>query len=188
MTIFAKLLHINYRIGVHIYSWYVCSRLKQRPKGVLFRLFANSLQKLEHVHIGDKTVFGKGLTLTVWENGSVSIGSDCHFGNYNSITSSNKITIGHNLLTGANVLITDNSHGTTDRENLSMPPIERPLVSKGEVIIGDNVWIGQNACILPNVSIGDGAVIAAGSVVTHSVPPYSIVAGVPAKIIKQNNL
>jgi acetyltransferase-like isoleucine patch superfamily enzyme len=60
----------------------------------------------------------------------------------------------------------------------------RPLISKGEVVIGDNVWIGEGAMILPNVHIGEHAIIAANSVVTKDIPAYSIAAGVPAKIIK----
>lgn len=57
-------------------------------------------------------------------------------------------------------------------------------VSKGDIKVGDDVWIGQNAIILSGVNIGQGAVIAAGAVVTKDVPPYAIVAGVPAKIIR----
>jgi virginiamycin A acetyltransferase len=56
--------------------------------------------------------------------------------------------------------------------------------SKGDVVIGNDVWIGFNAIILSGVKIGDGAVIGAGSVVTHDVPPYAIVAGCPARIIR----
>lgn len=56
--------------------------------------------------------------------------------------------------------------------------------SKGDIIVDDDVWIGQNAIILSGVHIGQGSVIAAGAVVTKDVPPYAIVGGVPAKIIK----
>ncbi len=56
--------------------------------------------------------------------------------------------------------------------------------SKGPIIIGNDVWIGTNAIILSNVKIGDGTVIAAGAVVTQDIPPYAIVGGVPAKVIK----
>ncbi len=94
-------------------------------------------------------------------------------------------SIGDYLLTGPNVLITDNSHGYNQTaEELSIAPNQRPLYSKREVHIGNNVWIGQNACILPGVTIGDGVIIAANSVVTHDIPAYSIAAGSPAKVIK----
>lgn len=81
--------------------------------------------------------------------------------------------------------ITDNGHGDTDYETLQQVPINRRLHSKGDVTIGNNVWIGDKATILPAVTIGDGAVIAANSVVTKDVPAYSVVAGNPAKVIKQ---
>lgn len=92
---------------------------------------------------------------------------------------------GDNLLTGLWVTITDNSHGKTDYNTLQQPPLMRMVTSKGPVIIGSNVWIGDKATILPNVTIGDGAVIAANSVVTKDVPVYSVVAGNPAKVVKQ---
>ena len=58
------------------------------------------------------------------------------------------------------------------------------MVSKGPVIIGDNVWVGEKATIVANIKIGQGCVIAANSVVTKDVPPYCVVAGCPAKIVK----
>lgn len=57
-------------------------------------------------------------------------------------------------------------------------------LSKGDIIVGDDVWIGQNAIILSGINIGQGAIVAAGSIVTKDIPPYAIVAGNPAKIIK----
>lgn len=65
--------------------------------------------------------------------------------------------------------------------------MNRPLYSRGPVIIGDNVWIGDKATILPGVTVGEGAVIAANAVITKDVPAFSMVAGNPAIIIKQIN-
>lgn len=62
--------------------------------------------------------------------------------------------------------------------------VDRDTRSKGNVNIGNDVWLGANVTILSGVRIGDGAVVAAGAVVTNSVPPYAIVAGIPARIIK----
>ncbi len=62
--------------------------------------------------------------------------------------------------------------------------LENEAITKGNIIIGNNVWIGYGATILSGVSIGDGAVIAAKAVITHDVPPYAIVGGIPSKIIK----
>ena len=97
----------------------------------------------------------------------------------------NKIIIGNNVLTGKKVLITDNAHGASDRFTIDTPPMSRPLYSKGPVIIEDNVWIGEKASIMPGVHIHKGCIIAANAVVTKDIPPHCIVAGVPAKIVKQ---
>jgi acetyltransferase-like isoleucine patch superfamily enzyme len=67
----------------------------------------------------------------------------------------------------------------------SIPPVKRTLKSKGEVKIGNNVWIGDKATILGGVTIGDNVIIGANSVVTHDVPSNCVAAGNPAKIIKK---
>ena len=115
----------------------------------------------------------------------IVIGNNCSFGAYNHISCCNKIHIGDNLLTGKNVSIIDNDHGITDLKNLEEMPRLRPIISKGPIIIGNNVWIGDGAKILSGVTIGDGVVVAANSVVTKSVPDFSVVGGIPSKIIKQ---
>lgn len=115
----------------------------------------------------------------------LTIGEKCNFGTFNHITCTNRVQIGNGVLTGKWVTITDNSHGATDYDSLCIMPSQRPIVSKGSVVIEDNVWIGDKATILPGVHVGEGAVIAANSVVTKDVPPYCVVAGNPAKIIKQ---
>jgi serine acetyltransferase len=61
---------------------------------------------------------------------------------------------------------------------------ELEAVSKGDIVVGDDVWIGYGATILSGVHIGQGAVVAAGALVAKDVPPYAIVGGVPAKVIK----
>ncbi|MCK7499235.1 MAG: hypothetical protein MZW92_58750 [Comamonadaceae bacterium] len=65
-----------------------------------------------------------------------------------------------------------------------MPPNLRPVVSKGPVIIEDEVWLGQGVVVLPNVRIGRSSIIGANAVVTHDIPPYSVAAGAPAKVIR----
>ena len=88
---------------------------------------------------------------------------------------------------GARCYITDHTHGGITRQELDLPPRYRPLLSKGPVIIGHHVHIGEGACIMPGVTVGDHSVIGAGAVVTRSIPPYSIAVGSPAKVIKQIN-
>ena len=69
-----------------------------------------------------------------------------------------------------------------DEKDLYVPP-PRPE-SETVTVLGNDVWVGYRAIVMPGVKIGDGAVVAAGAIVTHDVPPYAIVAGVPAKVVK----
>lgn len=144
-----------------------------------------------YISIGSKTVFSRHCVLTAWGkyhnqifSPVIEIGTNCHIGEYTHITSINKIIIGNNLLTGRWVTITDNSHGKCVLDELKQFPGDRDLFSRGAVIIGNNVWIGDKATILPNVKIGDGVIVAANAVVTKDVPSYTIVAGNPAVIKK----
>ena len=65
------------------------------------------------------------------------------------------------------------------------PPVKANMPLKGDTVIGNDVWIGQNATILPSVHIGDGAIIGANSVVGSDVAPYTIVAGNPSKVLRK---
>lgn len=145
-----------------------------------------------YIEVGNNVVIGKRMQMTAWDkhngthfNPSIVIGNNCQFGSYNHITAINRIDIGNGVLTGKFVTITDNSHGKPgDESDCELSPIVRTVYSKGPVVIGDNVWIGDKATILPNVRIGEGCIIGANSVVTKDIPPYCIVGGNPARIIK----
>ncbi|MFW5525562.1 MAG: DapH/DapD/GlmU-related protein [Prevotella sp.] len=69
---------------------------------------------------------------------------------------------------------------------MKIPPAERKISSRGKIVIGDNVWIGDKATVLAGVHIGEGVVIGANSVVTHDIPPYCVAVGNPATVIKKN--
>ena len=145
----------------------------------------------KYIEIGCNTFMGKNLTLTAFDQRKtqtfypkIEIGNNCIIGKNMHITAVGTIKIGNNVLTGRNCLITDNSHGYINREELDISPIERELSQK-DVVISDNVWMGENVCILPGVKIGVGAIIGAGSIVTKDVPDYCVVGGNPAKLLKQ---
>jgi acetyltransferase-like isoleucine patch superfamily enzyme len=109
---------------------------------------------------------------------NVSCGSDFHIG------AINKVVIGNNVLLASRIYISDHSHGEITKDELAIAPNKRLLFSKGAVIIEDNVWIGEGVAILPNVTIGRNSIIGANAVVTKSFPPFSIIAGNPAKLIR----
>ena len=111
--------------------------------------------------------------------GDVIIGDHTRIGLHNTIIG--PVTIGShvNLAQGITVTALNHNFSNTSRR------IDQQGVSTQVVTIADDVWIGANAVILPGVTIGKHSVVAAGAVVTRDVPPNSIVAGVPAKIIKE---
>ena len=113
---------------------------------------------------------GEGLTM----------GDNSNIGPYNYIGCSGKITIGNNVMLAPRVSIYAENHVFDHPELL----IRDQGVEKKEVIIEDDCWIAANSIILAGVTIGQGRVVAAGSVVTENVPAYRVVAGVPAKFIK----
>ena len=90
-----------------------------------------------------------------------------------------EVTMGDWVMIGPHVLISTVNHPLSPRGRRNRLGVAKP------VRIGDDVWIGGHATILPGVTIGDGAVVAAGAVVTKDVPPYTVVAGVPARVIKK---
>ncbi len=189
----ANLPELCRAVTAHIYTGYQRHRFACFGDDSVIAYKATNLYGLDCVSIGNGTQIGRGIQLTAWNEltetknskTEIVIGDNCNIRDNCHITAAVSIRIGNNLLTGTNVLITDNSHGTTDRSMTDIHPQQRPLASKGPVVIGNNVWLGNNVCIMPGVTVGDGAIVGANSVVTHDIPPYSVAAGIPARIIKQ---
>ena len=100
------------------------------------------------------------------------------------IGATNKIVIGDNYLLGSYILLMDHAHGKSILSQTDIPPAQRDLYSKGSIILGRNVWIGEKATILAGVEIGDCSIIGANTVVTKDVPPYCVFAGNPGKVVK----
>ena len=111
------------------------------------------------------TDFGKNITL----GKRVFINSGCRFQDQGGITIGDDVLLGHNV-----VLATLNHDPVVARRSSMLP---------APIVIGDKVWIGANATVLPGVTIGKGAIVAAGAVVHRDVPPFTVVGGVPARIL-----
>lgn len=147
----------------------------------------------QFISIGDEFKGGENVSIHAWDKynnktnpnkpkiiigNNVSMTKNCY------ISCVDKIVIGDGVLMGVNSFITDNLHGNNGFEELEIAPSERELYSKGPVSIGNNVWLGRNVCVMPNVTIGNGTIVGANAVVTHDLPEACIAAGVPAKVIK----
>ena len=110
--------------------------------------------------------------------GDVIIGDHTRIGLHNTIIG--PVEIGSNVNLAQGITVTALNHNFSDTNKR----IDEQGVSTNPVTIEDDVWVGANAVILPGVTIGEHCVVAAGAIVTKDVPPHSLVAGVPAKVIK----
>lgn len=129
-------------------------------------------------HLGDYSVIESFCCINN-AVGDVIIGDHTRIGLHNTIIG--PVTIGSHVNLAQGITVTALNHNFTDTEKR----IDEQGVSTSPVTIEDDIWIGANATILSGVKIGQHSVIAAGAVVTKDVPPHSLVAGVPAKVIKQ---
>ena len=127
----------------------------------------------KHVNIEPGAEIGSGRYIEIGDNSG--IGYNCRVG---------CAIIGKNVMMGPEVVIINRQHRFAD---LTKPMIQQGYNQVQPVIIGDDVWIGTRAIILPGRKIGQGAIIGAAAVVTKDVPDYAIVAGNPAHIIKYRN-
>lgn len=139
-----------------------------------------TLSGIINMKIGSGFIASSGVRLLSFQNGVIEIGKNVSF-NYDCYLSSyrGKVIIGDNVLFGPFVVVVNDNHNFKKGQLIR----DQDLESK-DIIIGNDVWIGARAVILAGTTIGDGAVIAAGAVVTKDVAPYTIVGGVPAKKIK----
>lgn len=180
--------------AMKFYSWMISNNLNQHGKNAIIGL-GTRLNAPKYVSIGNNVKIGRRCVIECWDSYHAGaefelspmliIGDNSAIGDDSHISCTQKMEIGNGVRMGRKIFITDNNHGSSQREMLDIIPFDRPLTSSGPVIIEDNVWIGEKVSIMPNVHIGRGAIIAANAVVTKDVPAYAVVGGCPAKIIKQ---
>ena len=152
-------------------------------------VFLKNIVKAENISVGDYTYYDDSSDPIEWEKKNVLFnypffGEKLIIGRYCALAEGSLFIMGaanHRL--SSITTYPFNVMGGIWRE-VSTPHIEE-LPHKGDTIIGNDVWIGHNAVIMPGVNIGDGSIVAAFSVVTKSFPPYSIIGGNPARLIRK---
>ncbi|THB68550.1 MAG: acyltransferase [Gammaproteobacteria bacterium] len=149
------------------------------PRYKLLNAIKSQWLKIMGAKIGKRVIFYPHVWIAPGRNLIIGNDVDCALGVL--ITTSGGVTIGDRTLIGYRTQILSRNH--------IIPPENQPIFGAGHrdnpINIGQDVWIGASCIILAGVSIGDGAVIAAGSVVTHDVPGNTVAGGVPAKIIRK---
>lgn len=118
---------------------------------------------------------------------SLNIGERAYFGDNCHIGCIGTINIGNNLTCGRNVMIIDHNHGYGKLTEAEIHPLDRELAVKGEINIGNNVWLCENSVVLSGVTIGNNVTVGANSVVCSDLPDNCIAAGIPAKIVRMKD-
>jgi len=201
-------LHPRNRSRANPFLWtafLLASRLFQKTKSILLALLFDApgiyLGKGSVVRGANCILFGRNFYAhgNLWLEAVlrysnqrfdplIQIGDNVSCSDGVHITCIHSVSLGNGVLLGSRVYISDHNHGIykgIDQSRPSEPPSLRQLGGGGPVVIGNNVWIGNNAVILGPLVIGDGAIVAANAVVMKDVLPATVVAGVPARAIKR---
>ena len=150
-------------------SWLPISQRSKFAK-ILRYFFAKKICSLgKNVNIERRAYFTPALK--IGDNSGIGINSEIY----------GPVSIGENVMMGPEVIIYTSGHNFS---NCEIPIIKQGATETKEVIIDDDCWIGRRVIIMPGVHIGRGCVVGAGAIVTKDIPSFSVVGGVPAKIIK----
>lgn len=159
----------------HVYLGKDCVVLGHRHIRLAGRFVALARNRIEAIERHGDQRFTPMLLI----GDDVSMEYDCHIGCVN------EVRIGSRVLMASRVYISDHAHGGTAAEDILLPPNARPVLSKGPVIIEDEVWLGEGAAVMPGVRIGRSSIIGANAVVTRDIPAFSVAVGAPARVIKR---
>jgi acetyltransferase-like isoleucine patch superfamily enzyme len=182
---------VRYSLSMSIYHGicYVRTKLFYGPARLI--RFPIDIRHGKSIRLGKRMTTGKNCRLEAAASGDgkirLSIGENVQMNDNVHIVAAESVRIGNDVLMASKIFISDCSHGDYSGEAQSdpgTPPQERPLVS-APVVIGDRVWLGENVVVMPGVTIGEGSIIGASSVVLKDVPPRSIAVGIPASVVKR---
>lgn len=145
-------------------------------RGFLGKYMFNNCGK--NIDVEKKAYFGLGYDLEIGTNSGIGINAKIY-----GIGGGGKVSIGKNVMMASDVTILTLNHNYDNKNK----PMREQGVKFLDVVIDDDVWIGYGVTILPGVKIGKGSVIGAGAVVTRNIMPYTVVGGVPARVIKERS-
>ena len=175
---------IHFNLRLRYFFWKTILEINGGSIGKDVKIFEGVKMALKRgcpITIGDSVSIEKGVVISTSETGKINIGNNVYVGEYSVLTSNQEIEIGDNVLISPHNDIVDFNHIYQDQ----YVPIYRQGVTAKKITIEEDVWIGSGCKILRGVTIGKGAVVGAGSIVTKDVPSYHVVVGNPAKTIKQ---
>jgi acetyltransferase-like isoleucine patch superfamily enzyme len=156
----------------------------RREAFVRWPVHGNVLEALREgrLQVGPGVLFEPGVWITAPDSARVHIGAGCFLNLGVMVAAAELVEIGEHCMFANGCFVTDSSHRFDDPEK---PVTWQGFSSKGPTRIGDNVWCGANVVVTSGVSIGERSVIGANSVVTSDLPPFSVAAGAPAKVLKK---
>jgi acetyltransferase-like isoleucine patch superfamily enzyme len=182
MNLFARLVAIDQGVKSRWRNLYY-RMLGVRLKGYVLMRQIEIPRNYQDIEISSGAALDRGVVLlcTGPADGSIRlcIGPGTYINRYTMLDASERLEIGSNCAIGPGCYITDHDHGLDP----SLPPLGQPLIS-APTRLGNNVWLGAHVVVLKGVTIGDRAVVAAGSLVTRDIPPDAVVVGVPAHIVR----
>ncbi len=163
-------------------------RCKHVGKGVYFESTFPLIMGYGDIHIGDRVGLSGNVNLVASyklnPNPTITVGDDTYLGYESTLSCADRITIGNRVLIAHFASIYDNNNHPIDpKARAANAPIGPEDVAP--VVVEDEAWIGAHATVLKGVTIGKGAVVAMGAMVTRNVPPMTVVAGNPARVVKE---
>lgn len=183
MNIFFRIKRkYNYLVGKHYIK-----RKCNAPGNILAVTLPIKIENGQYITVGKNLAIGEGCEILCFDKyidnkffPNLKIGDNCSITGKLKILCAGNITIGNNVTFASDVFISDENHGTNPDGNY----LDNKLEVK-DVSIGDGSWIGEKVCILPGASVGKKCIVGAGAVVTKKFPDYCMIAGNPAKVIKE---
>ncbi len=175
---------------LRLFFWLIRTRFIDR-RARIFR-FPFTIRGRKYVDFGERLTTGVGCRIDAFPNGfdqpSLKFGKNVQINDYVHLVAMDSIYIGDNVLMASHIIISDNSHGSYKGDEFdsdpTIPPTQREYRT-APISIGKNTWIGESSMIMSGVTIGEGCVIGAHSIVNKDIPDYCIAVGSPAKVIKK---